>query len=101
VQVRQGDVLLTPCAEPQGKRTKVDPEQGRHILAHGEVTGHSHAVSVATAACYLVARAMYLRALRDGEVRHEEHPPVPLLPTWYRVVRKKQYDAGRSRRVED
>lgn len=44
-QIRQGDVYLIPVkALPKGC-TPIDPEGGRRfVLAHGEVTGHAHAI---------------------------------------------------------
>jgi hypothetical protein len=43
--IRQGDVLLIPVkALPKGC-THIEPEGGRRfVLAHGEVTGHAHAI---------------------------------------------------------
>jgi hypothetical protein len=42
---RQGDVLIVPVAKlpAKSKLTEVPREEGRVVLAHGEVTGHSHA----------------------------------------------------------
>lgn len=44
-QIRQGDVYLIPVkALPEGC-THIEPEGGRRfVLAHGEVTGHAHAI---------------------------------------------------------
>lgn len=44
-QIRQGDVYLIPVtALPAGCRP-IQPEAGRRfVLAHGEVTGHAHAI---------------------------------------------------------
>lgn len=45
-QYRQGDVLVRLIASADvnyGKLKKVDKDEGRVILAYGEVTGHAHA----------------------------------------------------------
>jgi hypothetical protein len=41
---RQGDVLVERAALLPSKLTKIARENGRVILAHGEVTGHAHAL---------------------------------------------------------
>jgi len=45
IQIRQGDVYLIPVAAlPEGCKP-IQPEAGRRfVLAHGEVTGHAHAI---------------------------------------------------------
>lgn len=42
-QYRQGDVLIERVSSFPAKLTPVARENGRVILAHGEVTGHAHA----------------------------------------------------------
>lgn len=44
-QIRQGDVYLLPVKSlPEGCKA-IEPEKGlRFVLAHGEVTGHAHAI---------------------------------------------------------
>lgn len=42
--IRQGDVLIVPVqAMPPGCKD-ITPENGRVVLAYGEVTGHAHAI---------------------------------------------------------
>jgi hypothetical protein len=44
-QCRQGDVYLIPVASRPKDCKPIEPENGmRFVLAHGEVTGHAHAV---------------------------------------------------------
>ena len=43
-QIRQGDVYLIPVVAIPATATPVAREAGRLILAHGEVTGHAHAI---------------------------------------------------------
>lgn len=44
-QYRQGDVLVVPAAAVPDGATPLEREGGRVVLAHGEVTGHAHAIS--------------------------------------------------------
>ena len=45
---RQGDVLIRRLKklppEPEGGSEKVERDNGRVVLAYGEVTGHAHAI---------------------------------------------------------
>lgn len=43
-QYRQGDVLVERVGPLPTDLTKIARENGRVILAHGEVTGHAHAI---------------------------------------------------------
>lgn len=44
-QIRQGDVLLVPVSKLPAGCKHIEPEGGRRfVLAHGEVTGHAHAI---------------------------------------------------------
>jgi hypothetical protein len=42
--IRQGDVYLQPIAALPAGEAKEIREPGRVVLAHGEVTGHAHAI---------------------------------------------------------
>lgn len=44
---RQGDVLIQQIASLPSKLNPVPRENGRIVLAHGEVTGHAHALAEA------------------------------------------------------
>lgn len=43
--IRQGDVLLTPVSALPPGCTEVPNDNGRIVLAYGEVTGHAHAIA--------------------------------------------------------
>lgn len=43
-QLRQGDVQLQQVNSLPAGCTEVAPEGNRIVLAHGEVTGHAHAI---------------------------------------------------------
>ena len=131
-QIRQGDVMLVPVkALPEGC-THREPENGtRFVLAHGEVTGHAHAIyefstdekaeqDLARAAEIGDAAIARIRALRtaqmwaspDGEwylevrkpstMRHEEHSP-PTVPTgiYHCPIQVEAGPANMLRRVAD
>lgn len=117
---RQGDVIIERLAAlPTGARE--EKARGRIILAHGEVTGHAHAIALPVgktrpAKLFRVAgepeTVGYLEiaeALRDAtapdapvvEVRHDEHSPIPLAPGIYRFRRQREYAPDEIRIVAD
>lgn len=101
IQIRQGDVYLIPVAALPAGCKPIQPEGGRRfVLAHGEVTGHAHAIyeftadedaekaaseaiasaSASAAANQAVKRAMALRTAQmwsapDGEWYLEVREP--------------------------
>lgn len=130
-QIRQGDVLLVPVkALPAGCKA-MQPENGRRfVLAHGEVTGHAHAIYEFTAddraekelaraieiGESAVARIMALRTVQmwecpQGEwyievrtpstMRHEEHT-APKIPVGiYHCPIQVQETSAMIQRVAD
>lgn len=104
---RQGDVLTVVVKAPKNL-TPLEPEDGRVVLAHGEVTGHAHA--------FYGMRATLLRADDTGggtflnvgagdDLKHEEHSTIhhPPLPEGlaYRVFRQTEYHPQALRNVAD
>lgn len=103
---RQGDVLLRRIAKLPDTATSVKNE-GRIVLAHGEVTGHAHAIDVAEAeeftmdkAAGAVRRFLKVFAL-GGTVRHEEHGAIKLPAGVYEIVQQREYSPEEIRRVID
>jgi hypothetical protein len=93
-QYRQGDVLIEACVGlPPGVRT-VAREDGRIVLAHGEVTGHAHAIVEPDVEMYEMGGNYYIRVPRQAVVQHEEHHPIPLDAGTYRIVRQREYVPG-------
>ena len=83
---RQGDVLFIPRELPTKVTGREEPEQGRLILARGEVTGHAHVVDAMDAELVVAEAERYLKVLSaTTTVRHEEHGPIvlPQLPDGY------------------
>ena len=102
--LRQGDVLLAQVDALPSGTDEMEPERraGRleYILAHGEATGHAHAIiaSNKVAVRRHPERGVFL--VVDGshaELRHEEHRPLPIPPGTYRIVRQRTYDVRRDR----
>lgn len=123
---RQGDVaILRVNALPGGKLTARSREQGRVVLAHGEVTGHAHAIAdkmviqyeatnPTEAANKLLADVgltvelsehnapTFLAVEEPATVEHEEHSPIALEPGSYVVLRQREWsDADEPRQVAD
>lgn len=99
---RQGDVLLLRVADAQ-LGEEVGRESGRVVLAHGEVSGHTHAVDEPDAVLYRgksFPGERYLKLPSPAQLVHEEHGPIPLPAGLYRVVRQcewsDQHEAVRS-----
>jgi hypothetical protein len=105
MKYRQGDVLIVRIdTMPEGIEP-VPRDNGRVILAYGEVTGHVHAVEgdVALFAPADVAELeeRFLRVEREARLVHEEHEAITLPPGIYSVRRQREYTPERVRPVAD
>ena len=100
---RQGDVLVRAigAASFPAKTTEVPREGGNVVLAHGEVTGHSHAIASPCAHLFAAGAQRFLRAEKPVVLRHEEHSEVHLPAGHYEVVIQREYVPGAIRNVED
>lgn len=103
---RQGDVIIAEISENERKSNgkPLERENGRIVLAHGEVTGHAHAIAatgfeaqifgdetIEFSVPKLLVEAQ--RLIDDVVVRHEEHAPIALEPgKTYRAWRQCQMD---------
>lgn len=106
---RQGDLLLIERAfdvAPDARR--VPRENGLVVLAHGEVTGHHHAIAEPGVELFAPgdASAMADRFLRTGAagglLTHQEHATITLAPnTTYIVRRQREYRPEEIRQVAD
>lgn len=87
-QYRQGDLLLEEVdAFPSNGKVNTNP-----VLAHGEVTGHSHML-VGDFNRVDIDDAVYFQMERDGKLVHDEHGEIPLDGgKRYRMTRQRQYD---------
>lgn len=106
MQYRQGDVLIEKIggAIPPGAVAEPRDEQNRVVLAHGEVTGHAHALLDEGVVLYRDAQSGdVLLSVGGGgaSVVHEEHATIPLEPGNYRVTRQREYSPEEIRNVAD
>ncbi len=110
---RQGDVLLlrrSYSTELEAKAVELPRDAGRVVLAHGEVTGHAHAIRD-RGVCMLRAEGVAFDLLRvtDGvlaKLQHEEHATIVVGPGLYerRIQREYAWSAeaeATSRAVAD
>ena len=100
---RQGDVLITRITKLPADLKPVDREGGRIILAHGELTGHAHAIADKHVTLRQTAAGqLFLEILESAaSLKHEEHSTVTLPPGLYRVARQVEYSPAALRNVAD
>lgn len=102
-QFRQGDVFLRPVSElPRGLKA-IDRDNGRVVLAYGEVTGHAHAILDRQATLYVdeATGRRYLLTDEAVELVHEEHDTVTIPAGVHEVVGQREYHPEAVRRVAD
>lgn len=100
MQVRHGDVLIDQVdTDVDGQA--IPREGGKIILAHGEVTGHAHAIAQRAVRFVEVESERYLSSTNPFVVRHEEHAPIKLPAGTFKVVRQREYSPEAIRNVAD
>ena len=96
---RHGDVLIQRLRSRKLKGARRLPHL---ILAHGEVTGHTHRVQPESAAeLYESDGELVLCVRSEATVVHEEHKPITLPPGTYRVWRQREYTPEEIRTIRD
>jgi hypothetical protein len=101
-QFRQGDVLIVAVQSLPQNSVRVQRENGQVILAHGEATGHAHAIRERGCDLFNHQGQTYLNVMTDNCVlRHEEHAQIPLPVGAYRIVRQREYTPKAVRYVLD
>jgi len=102
---RQGDVLIELTEEDFliSDSELIAREDGRIILAHGEATGHAHAINSMDANMYIINNKpnLYLVVNNDVKITHEEHSFIPVPPGKYKVTRQIQYTPEKIMPVYD
>src|SRR5438105_1859676 len=92
---RQGDVLIIPIASLPKQLEDVKRENGRVVLAHGEATGHAHAIKDKRAALFrdpkLAAIFMHISGDAPVALEHDEHETIQIPPGDYQVIRQREY----------
>ena len=86
--VIQGDVMLYPVdAIPGGAEVKAGD---RHVLALGEITGHSHVLERAQMA--VLEGERYVEVQEGGALYHEDHGPIAVPAGTYKVIQQQEPD---------
>lgn len=102
---RQGDVLIERIGSLPKNRKPVAREHGKVVLAHGEVTGHAHAIAdkhVTQTASADHPGVTFLEVREAvAALKHEEHSTIELPPGEYRVTRQREYSPEEIRNVAD
>ncbi len=102
---RQGDVLIIPVKSLPKKLEEVPRENGRVVLAHGEVTGHAHAIKDQAAALFRDPKLMsiFMHVSGDAPVAldHDEHDTIAIPPGNFQVIRQREYSPAEIRNVAD
>ena len=109
-QFAHGDVLITAIKNTTAGIQPLAADNGRVILAHGEVTGHAHALPADRVNAFykegddigISGGPSYIEVVKEAPVTHEEHAAISLAPGKYEIIRQREYDmlAG-VRRVAD
>jgi hypothetical protein len=103
---RQGDVLVRQINKlPAAKDLKpIARDNGKVVLAYGEVTGHSHAIE-SKSVDFLLNEATMQRFLKvenkTAVLHHEEHSEIELPVGCYEVIQQKEFSLDMIRSVAD
>ncbi|HVY51874.1 MAG TPA: hypothetical protein VHA07_09990 [Devosia sp.] len=94
--IRQGDVMVVPAAGIPKNATALPPDGNRVVLAHGEVTGHCHAI-YGRATMFRADEGgggvRYLDVPEAGEaLKHEEHRTHQIPAGPHIVIQQREYD---------
>lgn len=100
---RHGDIPLHSIKKVEGKIIK---HEGSFILALGEATGHHHKITVANPLDMEIRQttAGYILVLKkEGQLTHQEHGTLTVVPGKYSVGREREYDwfSKATRRIID
>jgi hypothetical protein len=111
---------ITEQNAPSVRKVKELPrENGRVVLAHGEVTGHSHAFgpeakvtifsfenaaadTLAQGGSQSLAPRRFIEVLdTEALLQHEEHTAIPVPKGLYEVIIQREYHQEEIRQVHD
>ena len=81
---RQGDILIKKIDQIPKSATK----RNNNSILEGEVTGHFHRLNQGSV--YEYGPTIYLEALENATVTHDEHMTIPLEKGLYEVVRQRE-----------
>ena len=96
---RHGDVLIAAVNEVPGGAKKLPST----VLAHGEITGHSHRIEEpGTVEMFQAGGMMYMKVVADwAAIVHEEHKRMTIPRGTYRVWQQREYTPQAIVRVSD
>ncbi|TBR57414.1 hypothetical protein B4U84_15495 [Westiellopsis prolifica IICB1] len=99
VLYRHGDVLIRRVATIPNLAQK----HVGSILAHGEVTGHTHRIQPSNAVqLWVNGSELFLEVKQTGATLvHEEHRAIEIPQGFYRVWRQREYHPDAYVEVED
>jgi hypothetical protein len=96
---RHGDVMVmeVEAIPPEAKR------RNHLVLAHGEVTGHSHRIAERGAAeVYELGGETFLRVTKEpATLIHDEHASISLPLGSYRFWKQREYSPEAIREIKD
>lgn len=98
---RQGDVLLIEDHPQEKNSVDIPRDQGRIVLARGEVTGHAHVIAEHAVQFWDVNGVRFVDSPVPFAVVHEEHAPITVPAGTFRVVIQREYAPGAIRNVSD
>lgn len=106
---RQGDVLITRIPAAPANLTPRPRDNGRVILAYGEVTGHAHAIADTETEPHAAIfddptatdGSFVMLVETDTGLVHEEHGRIDLAAGAYRITRQREYTPEAIRNVAD
>lgn len=95
--LQQGDVLLKPINKATGEK------KNTNVLQEGEHTGHAHRITKGEFEIFVEAEKIYLKAITECLLTHEEHNPIEIAPGDYEIdiVREYEHFSEEARRVRD
>ncbi len=99
-QFRQGDVLVMAVDEIPSGLPEVERDNGKTVLAYGEVTGHSHSL-VRGKLFRRDPLTQFLELEKLDLLKHEEHAPIKIGKGSYEVRQQRQWSLAMVRRVAD
>lgn len=101
-QARQGDVFIQEVTEIDKMANEHPMDNGRHILAYGEITGHAHAITE-TEGVTMFNRdgQLWLKTDKPTEVRHEEHGAITIPKGLFKITIQREYHPEGIRNVLD
>lgn len=100
---RQGDVLVRRVDSIPADVKEIPREDGSIVLAHGEVTGHRHAIAADTARFVVNEQTAqrFLDVEKRVALRHEEHGEIRLPVGKYEITIQREYRPADIRNVAD